>query len=150
MQHITSITEDPNKTLWVAGFNFNSTPDPHRPIDLLAAPFYDPYIAKIPLEANTVSASILDANDLAMPLSIVWTGARPAQVKCGGADLNKNGTVNLQDLVILARHWLNSNCGAPNNPCEGADLQPQGNPDGDVDLFDLDTLADYWLNTNCQ
>ena len=33
MQHVTSITEDPvTKSLWVAGFNFNSTPDLPQPI----------------------------------------------------------------------------------------------------------------------
>ena len=47
MQHVTSITEDPiTKSLWVTGFNFNSTPILHRPDGL---PFYDPYLAKVPL-----------------------------------------------------------------------------------------------------
>jgi hypothetical protein len=69
-------------------------------------------------------------------------------VKCGGADLNKNGTVNMYDLAVLAKYWLKTNCPALN--CEGADLEPQGYWDGDVDLFDLDILADNWLNTNCQ
>jgi hypothetical protein len=114
---------------------------------------YDPYIAKVPFVPfgiNDVNALYISgADDLAMPLSICWTGALPPPVKCGGADLNKNGTVNMLDLAILAKYWLNTNCFAFNN-CEGADLQPQGNPDGDVDLFDLDTLADNWLNTNCQ
>jgi hypothetical protein len=146
MQHITSITEDPNKSLWVAGFNFNSTPN--LPIDPMAAPFYSPYIAKVPPGVNNVSASILNAGDLAMPLSICWTGAIPPPAKCGGADLNKNGTVTFQDLAILAKYWLKTNCPALN--CEGADLEPQGYPDGDVDLFDLDIMADNWLNTNCQ
>jgi uncharacterized delta-60 repeat protein len=149
MQHITSITEDPvTKSLWVAGFNFNSTPNP--PISPLAAPFYDPYMAKVPLGANNASAvCILGANDLAMPLSICWTGALPPPVKCGGADLNKNGTVNMQDLAILAKYWLRTDCFAFSN-CEGADLEPQGNPDGDVDLKDFDVFADHWLETNCQ
>jgi uncharacterized delta-60 repeat protein len=146
MQHVTSIAEDPvTKSLWVTGFNFNSN---HAP-DI----FYDPYLAKVSLGNNDVNALIIsDANDLAMPLSICWTGAlqAPPPELCGGADLNGNGTVNMRDLAILARHWLNSNCGAPNNPCEGADLQPETSPDGDVDLLDLDILATYWLNTNCQ
>ena len=149
MQHITSITEDPvTKSLWVVGFNFNSTPNP--PISPLAAPFYDPYMAKVPLGVNSVSAvCVLGASDLAMPLSICWTGALPPPVKCGGADLNKNGTVNMQDLAVLAKYWLRTDCFAFSN-CEGADLEPQGNPDGDVDLKDLDVFADHWLETNCQ
>jgi hypothetical protein len=78
-----------------------------------------------------------------MPLSIVWTGSRVA--KCGGADLNKDGTVSLADLAILARYWLHTGCG-----CEGADLEPEFSPDGDVDIWDLDILTEHWLNTNCQ
>jgi hypothetical protein len=149
MQHITSIAEDPvTKSLWVAGYNFNSTPN--SPISPLAAPFYDPYIAKVPLGVNNASAvCVLGANDLAMPLSICWTGALPPPVKCGGADLNKNGTVNMQDLAVLAKYWLRTDCVAFSN-CEGADLEPQGNPDGDVDLKDLGIFADHWLETNCQ
>jgi hypothetical protein len=149
MQHVTSMTEDPvTKTLWVTGFNFNSRPPSVDP-DIL--PFYDPYIAKISSEANNVLAirCVVDANDLAMPLSICWTGALSPQEKCGGADLSGDGVVNLKDLAKLAAYWRFTNCAAPNN-CNGADLEPQEIPDGDVDLKDLDVLADYWLNNNCQ
>jgi hypothetical protein len=144
MHHVTGITEDPNKALWVTGFNLNSNPAP--------SPFYDPYLAKVPLDINDVNALYISGDyDLAMPLSICWTGALQAPPElCGGADLNGNGTVNMKDLAILARHWLNSNCGAPNNPCEGADLEPEAIPDGDVDIQDLDILAHNWLNINCQ
>ena len=155
MQHITSITEDPiTNSLWVTGFNFNSTmPDTSNPYTYnpYAPPFYDPYLAKVPYGVNEVNAVCILANnpnyDLAMPLSIVWTGALPP--KCGGADLNKDGTVNLHDLAILAKYWFRTDCHALNN-CEGADLEPKGNPDGDVDLKDLDVFADHWLNTYSQ
>jgi hypothetical protein len=147
MQHITSITEDPiTGALWVAGFNFNSTPeypDPEAP------PFYDPFLAKVPLGVNNVSAvSILGADDLAMPLSICWTGALPEEEPCGGADLDGNGNVTLSDFARLALYWLNTNC-APLNNCEGADLEPEIIPDGDVDLEDLDVFAEHWLDTGC-
>jgi hypothetical protein len=155
MQHVTGITEDPStRTLWVTGYNMNcelprfpSSPSP------IAGPFYDPYLAKVPQGTNDVNAvCILDANyadyDLAMPLSIVWTGSR-AQEKCGGADLNKDGNVTLVDLAKLAHYWLYINCAALNN-CEGADLQPEQIPDGDVDIWDLDVLTENWLYTNCQ
>jgi hypothetical protein len=141
MQHITGITEDPaTKSLWVAGFDMNSTANPPKP-------FYDPYLAKVPSGVNDVCAvCILGANDLAMPLSIVWTGARlPAPEKCGGADLNGSGTVNLSDLAKFAQYWL---CTAPSY-CDGADLEPEQSPDGDVDIWDLDVLAEHWLNTGC-
>jgi hypothetical protein len=146
MHHVTGITEDPvTNALWVTGFNLNSNPAP--------SPFYDPYLAKVPLDTNDVNALCISGADydLAMPLSICWTGAAQSPPElCGGADLNGNGTVNMKDLAILARHWLNSNCGAPNNPCEGADLEPETSPDGDVDIRDLDILAVHWLNTGCQ
>lgn len=140
MQHMTGITEDPvTKSLWVAGFDMNSTANPPKP-------FYDPYLAKVPSGVNDVCAvCILGANDLAMPLSIVWTGARPVQKKCGGADLNGSGTVNLSDLAKFAQYWL---CAAPSY-CDGADLEPEQSPDGDVDIWDLDVLAEHWLNTGC-
>jgi hypothetical protein len=152
MQHVTSITEDPvTKSLWVAGFYFNSMPDSPNPY---ALPFYDPYLAKVPYGVNDVNAvCILDADapnyDLAMPLSICWTGALlPAQERCGGADLNKNGTVSLPDLAKLAQYWQFTNCAYLNN-CNGADLEPEEIPDGDVDLMDLDVFAEHWLDTNC-
>jgi hypothetical protein len=145
MHHVTGITEDPvTNALWVTGFNLNSNPNAVTP--------YDPYLAKVPRDINDVNAVCLSGpdDDLAMPLSICWTGALLPPALCGGADLNKNGTVNMRDLAILANHWLNNNCGAPNNPCEGADLEPQSAPDGDVDIRDLDIFANYWLNINCQ
>ncbi len=152
MQHVTSITENPlTHSLWITGFCFNSMPDSP---DAGALPFYDPYLAWVPLGVNNVSAvCILDANDpnndLAMPLSIVWTGARPAQELCGGADLDGSGRVDMPDFAWLARYWRNTNCAAPNNYCEGADLEPEANPDGDVDLKDLEILAEHWLDAGC-
>ena len=151
IQHVTSIAEDPiTNALWVTGFSFNvPTPDP---LDMqqyvFALPFYDPYLAKVPKGVNNVSAVCLDANDLAMPLSIVWTGARPVQEKCGGADLDGDGTVSLSDLAKLVGYWLDMNCGNSND-CERADLEPEANPDGDVDFKDFNILAEHWLDTGC-
>jgi hypothetical protein len=150
MQHVTSITEDPiTHSLWIAGFCFNSMPNP----DPGASPFYDPYLAKVRRGENNVSAKcILDANYpkyLAMPLSIVWTGAQPIPKPCGGADLNKDGKVSMKDLAILANYWLKTDCGPSNNYCKGADLEPESFPDGDVDLEDLAILVEHWLDTGC-
>jgi hypothetical protein len=161
MQHVTSITEDPiTNSLWVTGFNFNSllpqdpysTNYPNYQSNVIPLPFYDPCLVKVPYVPYGVSdvnaVCILGAGDLAMPLSICWTGALPP--KCGGADLNKNGTVNLEDLAVLASHWLETDCSASNNYCEGADLEPLGSRDGTVNLKDLDVMADHWLETSCQ
>jgi hypothetical protein len=151
MQHITGITEDPlTNSLWMTGFSFHSMPS--NPLEMNPyedSPFYDPYLANVPSGINNVLAiCILDANDLAMPLSIVWTGARPAIERCGGADLDESSEVSLPDFAILARHWLDNSCVAPSY-CEGADLEPQAFPDGDVDIWDLDVLAEHWLDTGC-
>jgi hypothetical protein len=156
MQHVTSIIEDPvTKSLWVAGFSFNYIPDRQEILEnyQFAAPFYRPYLAKVPVEPNDVNVTAVNiwgagGSDLAMPLSICWTGARPTQEKCGGADLSGNGNVNMLDFAKLAIYWLNTNCASLNN-CNGADLEPEAIPDGDVDLRDLDVFAVHWLNTGC-
>ena len=148
MQHVTGITEDPaTGALWITGFSMNCVPpDYPSPLDL---PFYDPYLAKVFFgEDDAYAVNISVADDLAMPLSIVWTGFRPAQERCGGADLSGNGNVNQSDFAKLAQYWLNTNCVAPSH-CEGADLEPQVLPDGDVDLKDLDVMAEHWLDTGC-
>jgi len=154
MQRITSIAEDPvTGTLWVTGLSFNAFPDGYEIEQYYqnASPFYDPNLAKVPLGQNDVNAvSTLIAGDLAMPLSICWTGARLPPELCGGADLNKNGTVNMLDFALFAGYWRHTDCTSQNNYCDGADLEPQVFPDGDVDLMDLAVLAEHWLDTGCQ
>jgi hypothetical protein len=148
MGHITDITEDPNSgTLWVLGF---SMPDylTYLPGDLSLIPqFYDPNLAQVPYDSNgpVSAASIADANELGLPLSIVWT---VTPEKCGGADVDGGGTVNFDDFAVLADYWLDTNC-AISNDCDGADLEPLAAPDGDVDMADLDVLAQHWLDTSC-
>jgi hypothetical protein len=155
MGHITDITEDPvTGTLWVIGFTM---PDyiadiGHQfPGNLSQIPqFYEPNFAEISYnDSGPIQAiSLSDANDLALPVSIVWTGTIAAEEKCGGADLNQSGDVNLADFVILAWYWLDSNC-ALSNDCDGADLEPEASPDGDVGVKDLAVFAQNWLKDNC-
>ncbi|MHC4911589.1 MAG: right-handed parallel beta-helix repeat-containing protein [Planctomycetota bacterium] len=148
MGHITDVTEDPNSgTIWVLGFSMPQYVTT-LPGNLSLIPqFYDPNLAQIPYDSNgPVSAtSLADANDLALPLSIVWTVTTE---KCGGADVDGGGTVNFDDFVVLADYWLDSNC-ALSNDCDGADLQPETAPDGDVDMADLAVLVRHWLDTGC-
>ena len=152
--HPISLRSCVTNSLWVTGFNFNlSLPSNFWEVNPYALPFYDPYLAKVPYKvpygvSDVNAVCILGAGDLAMPLSICWTGALPP--KCGGADLNKNGAVNLEDLAVLASHWLETDCSASNNYCEGADLEPLGSRDGTVNLKDLDVFVDHWLETNCR
>jgi len=76
MHHATGIAEDPQTgTLWVAGFcmyNIPPYPDPTR------VAYYEPYLAEIPNGSHQIRASTLfdsDVHDLAMPMSIIWTGS---------------------------------------------------------------------------
>ena len=106
-------------------------------------------LRRCPSGINDVNAlCISGADDLAMPLSICWTGALPPPELCGGADLSGDGAVDLKDLVKLAVYWRSTNCADLVN-CNGADLEPEQIPDGDVDLKDLDVMADNWLHTGC-
>jgi hypothetical protein len=137
MHHITGITEDPTTNeLWVSGFNMHDipvgVPPRHEP------PFYEPYLAQIPLSAadgTTVTAYSLENsdpnNDLALPLSIIWTEV------CGGADFDGDGIVNLKDFSVLASNWLETN-----NDVDLNNLDP-------VDLLDWRIFANYWLKQDC-
>ena len=143
MGHISDITDNPlSGTLWITGFNM----DPPEYPDPYAEPFYESRLAQVPLGTADVSAvSTLTAdpnNTLALPLSIVWTGALPE--KCGGADLDGSGTVEYKDFAKLGEYWSDTNCASSNN-CEGADLEP----DGDVDMADLVVLIEHWLEPDC-
>lgn len=76
IQHITSITEDPQTgALWAVGFNMYDIP--FYPNPYLTA-FYYPYLAKIPAGSNYAEHFSLynpAAHDLALPMSILWTGS---------------------------------------------------------------------------
>jgi hypothetical protein len=54
-------------------------------------------------------------------------------------DLNKNGSVNLEDYSILAQYWRQ------NEP--SVDIAPLPDGDGVVDFKDLRILAEYWLKS---
>lgn len=76
MYHVTTITDDPlTGSLWVAGFNMYDVPlypNPFQP------EFYYPFIAEIPVGMNEVQSIPLyglENHDLALPTSMIWTGA---------------------------------------------------------------------------
>lgn len=60
------------------------------------------------------------------------------------ADLNGLNGVDYVDFAIFASYWLEA-CSEANSWCQGADLEPMGNPDGDVDVEDLKVFALNWL-----
>ena len=140
MGHITDIAENPlNGTVWAVGFTMSKIPAV-LPLSLSTMKqFYEPNLAEIPYgSTGQIQAVCLsDANDLALPLSIVWTGD-----KCVGADLDESGAVSFTDFAILADQWLQ----APGSP--SADIAPE-TPDGFVNMLDLAVLVRYWLETGC-
>lgn len=76
IQHITCITEDPQTSaLWIAGFNMYDIPFYPNPYQMA---FYYPVLAKIPAGSDNVEHFSLynpGSNDLAFPMSILWTSA---------------------------------------------------------------------------
>ena len=105
--------------------------------------FYEPYIAEIPyqstalVDANCLSDSYPDpSNDLALPISVVWTGS----IKCGCVDTDGDGIVNLADFAVFISHWLDSGCLFP-TWCSGTDVDPAFVDGGDVNVIDLAIFA---------
>ena len=143
MQHVTGIAENPRTgRLWAVGFNILSGQiGPYGP-NPYASPFYEPYIAEIDAGEISVNAvSLSDSspdNDLAMPLSVVWTE------KCGGADLDGSGGVGWTDLRLMCQNWLADGC-VPPNWCDAADLDESGS----VGLADYGILAQSWMEAGC-
>ncbi|MFC1604650.1 hypothetical protein ACFL5F_06445 [Planctomycetota bacterium] len=81
LQHITNITEDPiNKRFWIVGFNIDYTQvDANYAVFMnpgLSA-FYSPYWTSMSYNSNDVDLdayTISGQHNLALPISIVWTG----------------------------------------------------------------------------
>ncbi len=107
--------------------------------------FYEPCLASVPYGSSgqVWATALSDADDLALPLSIAWTGTIIAGEDCGGADISGNGRVDLEDFAILESQWLQ----APSLP--SADIASKPVTDGTVNLTDLATVAAYWLESEC-
>ncbi len=65
---------------------------------------------------------------------------------CNGADIDKDGDVDLTDQGILSGNYNREDCSASNNWCNGADIDK----DGDVDLTDVGILSGYYGRTDCR
>jgi hypothetical protein len=139
MGHITDITENPaTGEVWAVGFTIPKYIE-QLPGALASMPeFYDPNLVEIPYGSSgpVQAISLSDANDLALPLSIVYAK------KCGGADLDGGGDVDFGDFGIMGSQWLD----VPGSP--SADIAPE-TPDGMVNMLDLGVLAEHWLEENC-
>ncbi|MHC4741585.1 MAG: hypothetical protein ACYS8Z_06730 [Planctomycetota bacterium] len=138
MGHVTAITEDVSTgAIWVAGFTMTDIPEYINP---LGEPFYEPYIAEIPLGSpGPIEAEPLSEpeSDLALPLSIISIAS--TGVDCSPANIDGIGRIDFFDFVLLAAHWLETACG----DCGGADLTGEGN----VDTKDMQLLSYCWLNS---
>jgi hypothetical protein len=140
---ITSITENPvDGTLYVAGLTLPKLPgDEDFPSQQIDRIFTTPMLAAIPSGANApIDATVITGSDLALPLSIIWTGELTA--KCGGADITgSSGRVDSNDFAVLAFQWQQTGT-------LSADIAPYP-VDEVVDLKDLAAFAEHWLETNC-
>ena len=65
---------------------------------------------------------------------------------CRFTDLNIDCTVDINDLSILAQHWLQTDCNSSNDFCAGADIDRNGG----VNFEDYRILADDWHSMKCQ
>jgi hypothetical protein len=139
MNYVTAIAVDPIRgSLWATGFSLDNIPTTINPSILPS--FYHPYMAQVPFATDVTGAVPLDANDLALPLSIVWTNP----LKCSGADLDYNGFVGAMDMLRLAENWIARNCDAP-NWCDRADIDQNHY----VDFADFKALSENWLLSGC-
>ncbi|MHC4568160.1 MAG: InlB B-repeat-containing protein [Planctomycetota bacterium] len=75
MQHVTCMAEDSRTgALWVAGFNMRNIPVYPNPT---RTAFYYPHLARVSFDNDDVSLLPLfdpASHDLALPMSILWTG----------------------------------------------------------------------------
>jgi hypothetical protein len=141
--HITDITgDDATGTVWITGITmYGIFDDPYAFLIENSEPFYKPYLAQLTSDSSqTVQAICLSNpilypdNDLALPLSIVWTGPKD---KCVKVDVDYSGEVNLTDFATFASYWLEMSCG----PCGAVDFTNDGN----VNINDLQRFCDCWL-----
>ncbi len=136
IRHITALSEDPDTgTLYVLGFQmpvfgdqqmFTNTDSIFTTAFLLAVTPADPF------SGSTVQQVPMSGTDLALPMSLVYTGVSPA-------DFNADGHVNLADLEVFI------GCGsAPavshNGDCGKADFDK----DTDVDATDFAAFQRAW------
>jgi hypothetical protein len=139
MGHITDITENPETgKVWAVGFTIPAYIKT-LPANLADMPeFYEPNLVEIPYGSSGLmqAISLSDANDLALPLSIVYTK------RCGWADLDGGDDVDFGDFGIMGSQWMD----VPGSP--SADIAP-GTADGIVDMLDLAVLAAHWLEDGC-
>ncbi len=64
---------------------------------------------------------------------------------CQGADITKDGKVDINDQSLVAANWQKTDCTTANNYCDGSDITK----DGKVNIDDQSILAANWQRTDC-
>ena len=82
----------------------------------------------------------MPAFDLALPLSLAWTGP----VDCGVANVDSTSGVGFGDFALIAGQWQEEDC-SESGWCQGADL----NRSGAVDIADIAIIGWHWLGQDC-
>jgi len=146
---IISITENPvDSSLYVTGFTSPKYGDEDT-FNNFDPIFTTPTLAVIPYNSSSpITAAEITGSDMALPISVIWTGAAGEADWCCGADLDFSNEVDFFDFSIFADYWLESDCVSP-DWCGGADLNPDIGDRGQVDIVDLDIFTAHWLEADC-
>ena len=88
-------------------------------------------------------ARVVYDNGTVITYSYDEVGNRTRRVSTLQADSSIDGTVNFQDFALLASRWLETECGYPDEWCEGADIDWNT----EVGVEDLAILAQQWLES---
>jgi hypothetical protein len=143
VSEITSMTEDlGHGTLYVTGFTAPKFKDDVNFPAYGVGFFTTPMLASFsPYSDVQVEATAITGCDLALPVSIVWTGD-----KCGGANLGGNDNiVTFTDFAILVQAWLSEpGDGHWNLVCDISEPA-----DSVINGRDLDILVHHWLESGC-
>lgn len=91
---------------------------------------------------NRLTRVVYD-NGTVITYSYDEVGNRTRRVSTLQADSSIDGSVNFQDFAILASRWLGTDCGYPDQWCEGADIDWNN----EVGIEDLAILAQQWLES---
>jgi len=142
--HITGVTENPDTgDVWVGGFQMSDIPEYLNNINIPA--FYEPYVAKLSSTGVVEKVMCLTDNDpnndLALPISIQWTGVTTTDA-CEDADIDDSGDVGLGDLMRMARAWLSS----PTDSNWDAECDLATPMNNYIDLLDMSILSECWKN----
>ena len=89
----------------------------------------------------TAQLQIISPSKVKITIDPIKTYASVIISFAGSANINNDSIVNLKDYAVIADKWLNDLCYAPNNWCDGADIDLNNS----VDMNDSIELITNWL-----